>query len=253
MTDGRPPRTLRLDLAYDGTDYVGWQRQENGVSVQQVVEEALQTFCQPGESRLSVMGASRTDAGVHASGQVASARVPFTAPPEAVLRALNIRLPQDIRVLSVAEAASSFHARFDARSKQYRYRILTAPVLSPFVRRYVWHLPYPADVDAMRTAAEALVGRHDFASFQARGATTLDSIRTIERVEVERRGDEIHVVAEGTGFVRHMVRIMVGSLVEVAAGRRPSRWLAEALAARDREAAGPTAPAAGLTLEHVRY
>jgi tRNA pseudouridine38-40 synthase len=248
-----PTRTLRLDVAYDGTDYVGWQRQENGLSVQQLVEDALQTFCRPGDPPPSVMGASRTDAGVHASGQVASVRVPFDAPPGAVQRALNIRLPADVRVLDVTEALPSFHARFDATSKQYRYRILTAPVQSPFVRRYVWHLPYRADLDAMQAAAAALVGRYDFASFQARGASTLDSIRTITRVDVERSGDEIQIVVDGTGFVRHMVRIMVGSLVEVASRRRPAAWLAEALAARDREAAGPTAPAAGLTLEHVRY
>jgi tRNA pseudouridine38-40 synthase len=248
-----PARTLRLTVAYDGTHYAGWQRQENGLSVQQVLEEALQPFSGVEEPRLSLMGASRTDAGVHARGQVASVRVDFDTAADAVLRGLNIRLPADVRVIDVADAPREFHARFDAKGKRYRYRIATSDVLSPFARWFVWHLPYRFDVAAMQQAAAVLVGRHDFTSFQARGASALDAIRTIERVEVARADDEIHVVVEGTGFVRHMVRIMVGSLLEVGSARRPVEWLAQALDAREREAAGPTAPASGLTLEHVRY
>lgn len=246
-------RTLRLTLAYDGTNYVGWQRQENGLSVQQVVEEALQTFCQPGKAPVTVMGASRTDSGVHASGQVASARVPFATPPRAVQRGLNIRLPDDVRVLEVVDALPTFHARFDATGKRYRYRVHLGPVLSPFIRAYAWHLPYPSDIDRMRQAARCLVGRHDFASFQASGVATLDSIRTLDRVDIERNADELSFVVEGAGFLRHMVRIIVGSLIDVGARRRPVEWLGQALAARARDAAGQTAPALGLTLEHVRY
>jgi tRNA pseudouridine38-40 synthase len=222
VTATATPLELSAGVSYDGTNYAGWQRQANGLSVQQVIEDALQTFARPDDPRVGLMGASRTDAGVHASGQVASARVSFDVPPDAVCRGLNVRLPTDIRVLAVTDAPPAFHARFDARAKRYRYRVATAPVLSPFVRWFVWHLPYPSDVDAMRQAAACLVGRHDFASFQARGATTLDSIRTIERVEIEHHAGEIHVVVEGTGFVRHMVRIIVGSLVEVRASRRQS-------------------------------
>lgn len=253
MNTDVPGRTLRLVVAYDGTNYAGWQRQANGVSVQQVIEDALQPFAGTSAPSLSIMGASRTDAGVHAAGQVASARVEFDTGADAVLRGLNVRLPGDVRVLEVADAAPTFHARFDARGKRYRYRVATSAVLSPFQRWFVWHLPYVFDVPAMRTAAAGLVGRHDFTSFQARGASTLDAIRTMERVDIEIVGDELQVVVEGTGFVRHMVRIMVGSLLEVGSGRREPSWLTEVLGARSREAAGPTAPAAGLVLEHVRY
>lgn len=246
-------RVLRLDLAYDGTSYVGWQRQANGLSVQQVVEDALQTFCAPDAEPLSVTGASRTDAGVHATGQVASVRIPFATPADAVKRGLNIRLPPDVRALDVRDAPPTFHARFDATGKQYRYRVLTAPVLSPFVRAYVWHLPYRVDVPPMRAAIASVIGRHDFQSFQARGASTLDAIRTLEGVEIDRQDDEIHFVVEGSGFVRHMVRILVGSLIEIGVGRQPAAWLAQVLAARRRSAAGVTAPPQGLTLERVRY
>jgi tRNA pseudouridine38-40 synthase len=246
-------RILAMTVAYDGSNYAGWQRQDNGLSVQQVLEEALQPFAAADAPRLAIMGASRTDAGVHALGQVASVRVDFATPIDAVKRGLNIRLPPDVRVLEVTDAAAGFHARFDARGKRYRYRVCTAEVLSPFTRWFVWHLPYRFDVDAMRDARTAVIGRHDFTSFQARGASALDAIRTLERVDVERIGDEIQFIVEGTGFVRHMVRILVGSLLDVGAGRRPGAWLGEALAARARDAAGPTAPASGLTLEHVRY
>lgn len=246
-------RTLKLTLAYDGTNYVGWQRQDNGLSVQQLVEDALQPFCPEGEPAPGVMGASRTDAGVHAAGQVASVRVAFSTPVDAVRRALNIRMPPDVRVLEVEEMPPAFHARFDSRGKTYRYRIATAEILSPFVRAYCWHLPYRFDVDAMQRAATCLVGRHDFTSFEARGAMTLDAIRTVERVTIVEVGDEIQVEVEGNGFLRHMVRIMVGSLVDVGVGRQPVAWLADVLARRVRQAAGPTAPALGLILERVRY
>lgn len=246
-------RTLRLTLAYDGTNYVGWQRQENGLSVQQVVEDALRPFLDDPAAPFSVMGASRTDAGVHAAAQVASVRVPFSAPVDAVQRALNIRLPGDVRALEVAEAPESFHARFDARGKRYRYRLSTTPVLSPFDRLFVWHLPYRFNLDAMRTAAASLVGTHDFASFQARGAMNVDAIRTIDRVDVLDRPGEIHIVVEGGGFLRHMVRIMVGSLVEVGSGRERAEWMAAAVFEQSRAAAGPTAPPQGLILEHVSY
>jgi tRNA pseudouridine38-40 synthase len=246
-------RTLKLTIAYDGTNYVGWQRQVNGPSVQQMIEEALQPFCAPGVPVPSVMGASRTDAGVHALGQVASVRVPFETPVDAIHRALNIRLPPDVRVLHVSDAPPQFHARFDSQGKRYRYRIFTGPVLPPFDRWFAWHLPYPSDVDAIRRAAGALVGTHDFTSFEARGTETLDAIRTIDRVEIVATSSEIQVVVEGNGFLRHMVRIIVGSLVDVGAGRQSVEWIARVLERRDRQAAGPTAPPLGLVLEHVYY
>ncbi|ODS53715.1 MAG: tRNA pseudouridine(38-40) synthase TruA [Acidobacteria bacterium SCN 69-37] len=245
-------RTLKLTLAYDGTAYVGWQRQPTGASIQQVVEEALAPFM-PGAPPPTVTGAGRTDAGVHATGQVASVRVGFDHPVDAVQRAINIRLPLDIRVRRVEVAVPSFHARIDARGKLYRYRLATAPVVLPMDRWFVWHVPEPLDREAMREAARALVGTHDFAAFQATGSSITDTRRTIRRIDLVQAGDELHVAIEGDGFLRHMVRIITGSLVDVGRGRHDPAWVAEALAGRDRQAAGRTAPAAGLVLERVDY
>jgi tRNA pseudouridine38-40 synthase len=246
-------RNLRLRLAYDGTNYVGWQRQANGLAVQQVVEDAFAPLVPEAPAPPVVHGAGRTDAGVHALGQVASVRLDVDHSADAVLRALNVRLPPDIRVLEVADTDPAFHARFDARGKCYRYRLSTARILSPFDRWYVWHAPGRCDVDLMRQSAEILVGRHDFASFQARGSEKVDTVRTIRSIGVEARVDEIWVEIDGDGFLRHMVRAIVGSLFEVGVGTRPPVWLGEALRARDRRRGGATAPASGLTLLDVRY
>lgn len=246
-------RTLRLTLAYDGTAYVGWQRQPNGTSIQQLIEDALAPFAPDTSPAPTVTGASRTDAGVHALGQIASAQVPFAHPVDAIQRALNIRLPLDVRVLAVAEAAPGFHARFDARGKRYRYRIATTPIVLPMKRWFVWHVPEPLDVDAMREAARSLVGAHDFASFQATGSSVVDTRREIRRLDLVGAGDELHIEIEGDGFLRHMVRIMAGSLVDVGVGTRPVAWLAEAIESRNRRAAGRTAPPSGLVLERVFY
>jgi tRNA pseudouridine38-40 synthase len=246
-------RTLKLTVAYDGTAYVGWQRQANGTSVQQVIEEAFEPLVAPGAGRPGVAGAGRTDAGVHAIGQVASVNVEFDLPPAAVQRALNVRLPADVRIIDVQDAALGFHARFHARGKSYRYRIATTPVLSPFDRWFVWHAPEARDLAAMQRAAAALVGRHDFGSFQARGSAALNTVRTIERLEVRESSEGVVVEIAGDGFLRHMVRAVVGTIVEVGGGLRPADSMASVLAARDRRAGGPTAPAAGLTLVDVRY
>lgn len=246
-------RILKLTVAYDGTNYVGWQRQENGTSIQQMIEEALAPF-RPGAVQPPVVhGASRTDAGVHATGQVASVGVDFDHPVDAVQRACNIRLPADIRVYGVEDMPSGFHARLDARGKTYRYRIATAPVVSPMDRWFVWHVPHRCDVDAMREAARALVGAHDFAAFQATGSSVIDTHRVVHRVDIVKTSDALEVEVEGNGFLRHMVRIMVGSIVDVGLGTRSPEWLARALAAGDRRLAGRTAPASGLVLERVRY
>jgi tRNA pseudouridine38-40 synthase len=244
-------RTLKLTIAYDGTNYVGWQRQENGLAVQQVIEEALQPMC--GDDVPILMGASRTDAGVHASGQVASVRVSFDHPATAVHRALNVRLPPDIRVLAVEDAEPRFHARFDATGKSYHYRIATDRVPAPFDRWFVWPMAQPCDIDAMRAAAAVLVGRHDFSAFQASGSAVLDGWRTLERIEVLARPSEIRVEIDGDGFLRHMVRIIVGTLVDIGVGTRSIDSMASTLAARDRRAAGRTAPAQGLMLARIRY
>jgi tRNA pseudouridine38-40 synthase len=243
-------RTLKLTLAYDGTDYVGWQRQANGMSVQQRVEEAYVPLV---GAAPSVAGASRTDAGAHALGQVASVTLDVEYAATAIQRALNIRLPPDIRVAGSVDVTPGFHARSHAKGKTYRYRMATAPILSPFDRRYVWHAPEPRDVDAMRRAAAAFVGRHDFASFQARGSSILDTSRSIARCDLVERPGEIVFDIEGDGFLRHMVRTMVGTLAEVGTHLRTVDSMSATIAARDRRSAGPTAPASGLTLVSVQY
>jgi tRNA pseudouridine38-40 synthase len=255
-------RTLKLTLAYDGTAYAGWQRQQNGLAIQQVIEEALAPMTRRGaEGRRdaetgrgpTIAGAGRTDAGVHALGQVASVHVEFDYAASAVQRALNIRLPADIRVVGVVDATPGFHAQYHARGKTYRYRIATTPVQSPFDRWFVWHAPMPRDLDAMRRAAALCVGTHDFASFQGRGTSVTDTVRTLVRCDVREHAGEIVVEVEGDGFLRHMVRIIVGTLSEIGAGVRSVESMAAMIAARDRSSAGLTAPASGLTLLSVRY
>jgi tRNA pseudouridine38-40 synthase len=246
-------RNLRLAVAYDGTNYAGWQRQINGLAVQQVLEEAFAPLVPRLPRVPSMAGASRTDAGVHARRQIASLRIDLDLETRAIHRALNVRLPDDIRVLSVDDADMAFHARFDARGKAYRYRISTAAVPSPFDRWFVWHVPFHCDVEAMRRAAVTLVGRHDFSSFQGRGSAIVDPVRSIRSFDIAEADDEIVVDVEGDGFLRHMVRTLVGSLVEVGGGLRPVEWMGQVLHARDRRSAGPTAPARGLTLVDVTY
>jgi tRNA pseudouridine38-40 synthase len=244
-------RTLKLTLAYDGTNYAGWQRQTNAVSVQQIVEEAFAPLVNGVAP--TIAGASRTDAGAHALGQVASVNADIELTPLAVQRALNVRLPMDIRVLGVVEATPGFHARFHSVGKSYRYRIVTTPIVSPFDRLYVWHSPEPKRIELMREAAGHLVGKHDFASFQARGAFVRETVRTIERLELTESRGEIVLECDGDGFLRHMVRAIAGTLAEVGTGLRSPGSIRDILGARDRRAAGATAPACGLTLLSVSY
>src|SRR5262249_3528647 len=192
-------RTLRLTLAYDGTNYVGWQRQANGPSIQQAVEDAFRPLVDAGEPP-TIAGAGRTDAGVHALGQVASATLDIDLPASAIQRALNVRLPADIRVIGVVDATPGFHAQFHATGKTYRYRIATTPVLSPFDRWFVWHAPALTGVDRMRDAAAALVGLHDFASFQASGGFVRETTRTLTRVELRESAGELQIEIDGDGF-----------------------------------------------------
>ncbi|MEZ5318840.1 MAG: tRNA pseudouridine(38-40) synthase TruA [Vicinamibacterales bacterium] len=247
-------RTLKLTVAYDGTNYCGFQRQANGLSVQEVLEDALAPFERDAAGRgPTVSGAGRTDAGVHALGQVASVNVAFETPASAVQRALNARLPADVRVVGAVDATPGFHARHHARGKSYRYRVSTPPVQSPFDRLYAWHAPGRYDLDAMRAAAEALVGRHDFKSFQARGSAVRHTVRTMRTIAITTPPGEIVFEVEGDGFLRHMVRAVVGTLLDVGTGLRQPADMAAILEARDRAAAGPTAPAHGLTLVAVTY
>jgi tRNA pseudouridine38-40 synthase len=242
--------TFKLTIAYDGTGFVGWQRQPAGTSIQALVEDA----CRPLTDRpVAVTAAGRTDAGVHALGQVASLRIDRPITPHALARALNARLPPAVRVRDAAEVPDGFHARFSARSKTYRYRIWNAEVLLPFERNYAWHVQAPLDTDAMRRAAKVLVGRHDFAAMQAAGSGVQTTVRTLFDVTVDRQDALVVVQLSGDGFLRHMVRNLVGALVEIGRGRRPPEWLAGLIASRDRTRGGPTAPAGGLCLVRVDY
>lgn len=246
-------RNLKLTVAYDGTEYVGWQRQAKGVSIQGILEDALAPFeGQP----VTVHGAGRTDAGVHAIGQVASVRLTAAIEVTALTRALNAVLPADVRVLSIEEESADFHARYSATGKTYEYRIVNAPFVSPFVRRYVWHVPYRLDLDAMREASELLRGRHDFAAFQSLRSGARSSERTITAVEwVPGSGPGTPLVLRvtGDGFLRHMVRNIAGTLVEVGWGRWPAAAITPMLASRDRSQAGTAAPPQGLFLLAVMY
>jgi len=254
--------TFRITLAYDGTNYVGWQRQAAGASIQGLIEEALREL---DGRRVVVIGAGRTDAGVHALGQVASFVLARTIDPDELKRALNGHLPVDVRVTDVGMAAPGFHARLSARAKTYHYRFCDADVVSPFDRQYVWHVPGGLDVDAMGRAAEWLEGRHDFVSFQTVGGRVRSTERTIVRSLVNRPhlidarpeyGSGAGVVVyevTGDGFLRHMVRAIAGTLVEVGRGRWPCERMRDVLVSRDRRQAGPTAPARGLFLVRVEY
>jgi tRNA pseudouridine38-40 synthase len=244
--------TYRLTLEYDGTDFEGWQRQPEGHrTVQASLEVALARVT--GEP-VRVTGAGRTDAGVHALGQVASASLATRLDEEELARALNAVLDPDLSVVDLARAPQGFHARFDARSKLYRYDIWNAPSRSPVRERFVLGWRSSLDVDAMRRAARQLVGRHDFSSFQAAGSDVRTSVRELRRLDLRgQSGGLLRFELEAGGFLRHMARSLVGTLLEVGRGRRDPDSMSRVLAARARAAAGPTAPARGLTLVRVDY
>jgi len=265
------PRTLKLTISYDGTRLVGWQRQAEGESVQELLESAMARL---EGAPVTVHGAGRTDAGVHAIGQVASVVVTCGHPLDVIMRALNASLPQDVRVVDAREVGPEFHARFSARAKTYRYLLRNGSTVSPFERMYVWHVPEPLDLGAMRQAARSLVGTHDFQAFRSAGSTAATTVRTITRSEVTdppgssllvppgepqgirtSLGDPRLLVYEvsGDGFLRHMVRAIVGTLVEIGRGRRPASSMATLIESGSRSDAGPTAPPQGLFLVRVDY
>ena len=245
-------RTHRLTLEYDGAGFEGWQRQPEGHrSVQGTQEEGIARVT---GAPVNVVGAGRTDAGVHAEGQVASARFATRLAPPALARALNAVLPHDLAVVDLAEAHDGFHARYHARSKHYRYQVWNGAAPSPLrAPRAAW-VRSPLDLAALRGAARDLVGTHDFASFRAVGSCVGTTVRSLTRFDV--LGDPGGLVVfeiEATGFLRLMARTHVGTLLEVGRGRRGRGSMPALLAARDRAAAGPTAPACGLTLVRVDY
>ena len=241
---------VRLTLAYIGTRWSGWQRQDNAPSVQQAVEEALGDLL---GHEVTLAGASRTDAGVHALAQEAHFEQRDELPLKAVVHATNHRLPEDVRVLAAHRMAEDFHARFSALGKEYVYRLVRADVLSPFIAPYAVEAPRRLLLESLRAATEHLVGEHDFSAFALAGGAHRESWRTIQEATWESVGDELRLRLRGDGFLRGMVRSLVGTLVEVGIGKRSVESFAELLEGGERGAAGPTAPARGLTLERVFY
>jgi tRNA pseudouridine38-40 synthase len=241
-----------LLLEYDGTGFVGWQRQKSGLSIQSVLETAAARLCR--DAPVGTVAAGRTDAGVHAAGQVAELTLPAALSAGRLRDALNFHMkPHAIVVLAAAAAPDGWSARFSAVSRRYRYTILNRPARPALDAGRVWHVPFRLDEDAMRRAARTLLGRHDFTSFRAAACQAKSPLRTLGRLDVTRRGDVVEVEAEARSFLHHQVRNLVGTLKLVGDGSWAVERVAAALAARDRAAAGPTAPAAGLCLLEVRY
>lgn len=241
---------FKLIVEYDGTDYHGWQVQPNGLTIQAVLENAITRML--GESS-RVTAAGRTDAGVHARGQVVSFSLQRATSVETLLGGLNALTPRDISITSVELVADDFDPRRTARSRVYTYCMWNAPWPSPFWRRYAWHVARPLDSERMRAAAAYLVGEHDLTSFQAAGCDAQHPVRRVLRSELDQADHLITYTIEATAFLRHMVRNIVGTLVEVGFAERPVTDLPDLLAARDRTRAGPTAPACGLCLTQVKY
>lgn len=263
-------RILKLTIAYDGTNYAGWQRQANALTIQQVIEDELAAIV--GTAR-PLSAAGRTDAGVHAAAQVASVTIDHPIGNDELLRALNARIRGgDIRILSIEDAPAGFHARNHARGKTYRYAIWSGPHPSPFMRHLVWHVPHALDAGRMQRAADALVGEHDFVAFQGSGSDVITTVRTIRSarvVDVARQDDStswlpayagaspagrlLRIDIEGTGFLRHMVRTIAGTLVDIGRGWMEPAEMAAIIASKDRSRTGQTAPAQGLMLWTVQY
>jgi tRNA pseudouridine38-40 synthase len=266
------PRTLKLTIAYDGTAYAGWQRQANAITIQQVLEEEIAAII---GAHNPLNAAGRTDAGVHAAAQVASITIDHPIPVDELMRAINARLKAgDIRVRSIEETFDRFDARIYARTKTYRYAIWNGAVPSPFFRHVVWHVPARLDLDAMVDATRAIIGEHDFAAFQGRGSDVLTTVRTVPAAELaEIKIDDDQPMAlsplepgtpggdgrllrfeiTGTGFLRHMVRIIAGTLIDIGRGQLAAADMAAILTSRDRRRAGQTAPPHGLMLWRVTY
>ena len=244
-------RHIRLVVEYDGSHLHGWQRQDNAPTVQQHLEEALAKLL---THEVQVTGASRTDAGVHARGQVASFRTEREIPLHGVRRGLNSLLPDSIAIRDASEVPPDFHARFSATGKHYRYTLLVRPERSPRYRDRAWHHPEPLSVSAMHDASRMLIGEHDFSAFRAAGCAAKTTVRRVDSIALTRiHQDLVEIDIRGNAFLRQMVRIIVGTLTEVGTGRRQPAQVAEILASKDRSKAGVTAPPQGLELIEVRY
>jgi tRNA pseudouridine38-40 synthase len=245
------PRNIKMILAYDGSRYQGWQRQKAGETIQQSLEERLWMILQ---EPVSVIASGRTDAGVHALGQVCHFRTASRLGLDVIWKGLNAMLPEDIFVREISQVSSDFHARYSAKGKVYEYRILNREDRDPFQRQYAWHIRTPLDVAEMSKCLSTLAGTHDFSSFRSSGSGNINPVRTLCRAEiVSGEGGRLTVTVEADGFLRHMVRNIVGTVVEVGLGRFDLSGFVAILAAGDRRKAGSKAPPQGLFLVEVRY
>ncbi len=243
-------KRVMLVVAYDGTNYCGWQIQANGITVQEELNRCLSKLL---KEPIQTVGASRTDAGVHALGNVAVFDTAARMPAEKISYALNTYLPEDIRIQYSAEVAADFHPRYCESEKTYEYRILNRRFPLPTQRLYTYFYHYKLDVEKMREGASFLVGRHDFASFCGANAQVKSTVREITGIDIEKKDDVITIQVRGRGFLYNMVRIIAGTLIEIGNKQYPPEKMGEILRACDRQQAGPTAPACGLTLKEIKF
>ena len=243
-------RTILLIIEFDGTCYAGWQVQPNGLAVQEVIEKALAKIL---KQEVRIHSSGRTDAGVHAHGMAAHFQAETKLPLTAFREGVNCLLPQDIVIREAREMPNSFHARFSAKGKWYRYCIYQNEVRSPISARTSWHISQPLDLGVMQSAAELLVGEHDFKAFRTASCAAKTTTRKIFRIDVRHEGNLIFIDVVGSGFLKNMVRMIVGTLVEIGLGRRPIEDTKKLVSGKDHIAPGPTAPAHGLCLQEVWY
>jgi tRNA pseudouridine38-40 synthase len=243
---------IRLKISYDGTNYSGWQIQNNARTIQGEIEKALKKIL---KEKVRVIASGRTDAGVHAKGQVANFKTKNNIPLKQLKAALKANLPNDISILSIKETHSRFQAQYDAKSKVYMYTILNSAIDDPFTARYYHKVLYRLDIPCMSKVATELIGVHDFKAFQAKSAFSKiqDTVRTIKKIKVYKKGRFIYIIIEANGFLHNMVRNIVGTLLDIGRGALPKNSIKHILRSKDRKKAGPTAPAKGLTLIKVKY
>jgi tRNA pseudouridine38-40 synthase len=243
-------KNIKLTIEYDGSNYCGWQRQKNGISIEDTVELAIKKIV---NEEIKIIGSSRTDAGVHARGQVANFITSSKIPVDKLPGAINSQLPKDIVIIDAAEVSKEFHSRYSSIGKRYSYRIINRKIPPAIMKNYVSHCPYILEFDKMLRASEYFIGTYDFSAFKSTGSSVKTSVRTINCLELKKENDMITMYIEADGFLYNMVRIISGTLIDVGRGRIPSENIPEILANKDRKLAGQTAPAMGLCLEMIYY
>jgi tRNA pseudouridine38-40 synthase len=243
-------RNIKIIIEYDGTNYSGWQKQKNGISIQEVIENAASVVL---KEKISLTGSSRTDAGVHAKGQVANFYSNSNIPSDKIPFAINSKLPHDIAVMSAQDVPHDFHSRYDSCGKLYSYTILNRKIPPVLMRNYISHCPYKLDFSLMEKASDAFVGTHDFSAFKSSGSSVKTAIRTVEFLKLEKNDDIIRFYIKANGFLYNMVRIIAGTLIDIGRGKIVLSDLSNIIESKNRNLSGKTAPASGLCLEKVFY